>query len=131
MMDMVGKRQFSLGYVFLLVFCWAIALAATRQYWVQFRAGDQFPFLWVLAAGLAWCVAISAALFRLDYGLKLAVRIALPMGAVLLVLGGGLSDKLRDAMLLIALFASGAVVFIADAILEVLKRRRDRAANQE
>src|SRR5436190_418396 len=120
---MLHMRQFSLGYLFVLVFCWALALAATRQSWIYARDGEQFPFVWILAAGLAWCAAISGAFFNFHYGLKLA-KWVLPMWACLLVLGDAFGHLLPSVLLIAALIISTATVLIADAIWDGLKRRQ-------
>jgi hypothetical protein len=127
---MLGKRQFSLGYLFLLIFCWALALAATRQSWIHVKDGEQFPFIWILAAGLAWCAAIAGAFFNFPYGLKLA-KWVLPMWACLLVLGNAFGGPLRNLLLIAVLMSSSATVLLADAIWDFLKRQRDKTANQK
>ena len=122
---MLGKRQFSLRYLLLLVFCWALALAATRQFWIHAKDGEQFPFLWILAAGLAWCAALAGTFFDLAYSLKLA-RFVLPMWACLLVLGGAFGPPLRNVLLIGVLMASTATVILADVIVSFFRRQRDR-----
>src|SRR5436190_21756831 len=127
---MLHMRQFSLGYLFVLVFCWALALAATRQSWIYARNGEQFPFVWILAAGLAWCAAISGAFFNFPYGLKLA-KWVLPMWACLLVLGDAFGHPLHSVRLIAVLIISTATVLIADAMWDGLKRRRERTVSQK
>ena len=127
---MNGKRQFSLSYLFLLVTCWAIALAATRQYWLLIKDREHFPMFWITAAGLAWCVAISATL-DVRYGLNLAVRIALPMVACLLWLNGTFGFPPRMGTLLVVLVVSGMVVVIADAAFDAYRRRIKRMASRD
>jgi hypothetical protein len=128
---MDGKRQFSLRYLLLLVFCWALALALTRHYWLLVKDREHFPIFWITAAGLAWCVAIAATFFNLRFGLRLAVRIAFPMVACLLWINGTFGHPPRLVTLLIVLVVSGTVVGIADAASDAYRRRHDGMARQE
>lgn len=127
---MDSKRQFSLTYLLFLVFAWALALGLTRQYWLLVRGGESYPLVWIILAGLACCVAIGGTFLKMRFGLRLAVRMALPMVGCLLWLNGTFGYPRSFVTLAIVLVASGLVEAIADAAADAY-RRRVRVTHQE
>jgi hypothetical protein len=76
--------QFSLGYLLLVVSCWALALSLTREYVEASHRGDEHALACFLLALPAWGMAYGGACVRLRFGLIAGVLAA--VGATLFLI---------------------------------------------
>lgn len=68
---MENQKQFTLRYMLAVVFLWAVALAALRQYLVSLRTSNEFD-VWFVLTAITFCPAVGGLFLNMRLGFILA-----------------------------------------------------------